>query len=274
MARRRPPHVPEAGARAAARAAADGGGAVVPGIERIVARIREEEPDAIGVFVFGSHARGTAGATSDLDLQVVTLARPRAAFRTWFVGDLHVSVSSKSTAEIRARCAEPADWSLGFAVRSPGAWIWSTAAAVAGLGDPPGFEHPPGPPELEDFVESCAKALRATGSAALRIAARGAAETAPALLRDLNAPEWVADRVEAMEAALGYRTTPAGWRDDLAVSWGLTPADDAGVRAAVERLARGTLALLRERGSRVGEGHPELTRYLQDGTLERHLGLG
>jgi hypothetical protein len=273
VARRRAARVPEAGARAAALAAADGGGAVVPGLERIVARIREEEPDAIGVFVFGSHARGTAQATSDLDLQVVTLGRPRVALRTWFAGDLHISVSAKSTAEIRARCAEPADWSLGFAARSPGVWAWSTAAAVAGLGDPPGFEHPPGPPELEDFVESCAKALRATGSTALRIAARGAAERAPALLRDLNAPEWVADRVEAMEAALGYRTAPAGWRDDLAMAWGLTPVSDDEVRAAVERLARGTLALLRERGSHVGDDTPELTRYLHDGTLERHLGF-
>jgi hypothetical protein len=203
----------------------------------------------------------------------VTLARPRVAFRTWFAGDLHVSVAASSTAGIRARCAEPADWSLGFAVRSPGVWVWTTAAAVAGLGDPPGFEHPPGSPELEDFVESSAKALRATASTALRIAARGAAETAPALLRDLNPPEWVADRVEAMEAALGYATAPDGWRDDLAMAWGLTPTDDAGVRAAVERLARGTLALLRACGSHVGDDTPELARYLHDGTLERHLGF-
>lgn len=130
-----------------------------------------------------------------------------------------------------------------------------------------------GPAEPEDFVEACAKALRADNALALRLAAQSAAERAPALLRDLNAPEHVRTRVEAMRAALGYATAPDGWRDDLATAWGLTPGPDREVRAAVERLARGTLALLRERRSTVGDAQPELTRYLHDGTLERHLGF-
>jgi hypothetical protein len=40
------------------------------------------------------------------------------------------------------------------------------------------------------------------------------------------------------------------------------------------RVAGGVLRLLRESGSRIGDGQPELTRYLHGGTLERHLGLG
>jgi hypothetical protein len=135
------------------------------------------------------------------------------------------------------------------------------------------MSRPPGDAELEDFVELCAKALRATDSITLRVAARGAAEEAPALLRDLNAPERVHSHVSAMRAALGYATAPEGWRDDLAMAWGLTPVPDEDLRAAVERLARGTLALLREKGSRVGDEQPDLTRYLHDGTLERHLGF-
>jgi hypothetical protein len=242
-------------------------------LARVVGRLREEEPDAVGVFAFGSYAQGTAGPTSDLDLQVVTLARPRVDYRTWFVADLHVAASAKSTDQIRARCAEPASWALGFPVISPGVWVWSTAAATVALGDPPAFTHPGDRPELEDLVEWCAKALRADDSLALRIAAHGAGEEAPALLRDLNAPETVRNRVGAVRAALGYRTAPEGWADDLTVLLGLEPADDARVRDAVTRLARGTLALLRERRSPVGEWQPELNRYLLDGTLERHLGL-
>jgi hypothetical protein len=49
---------------------------------------------------------------------------------------------------------------------------------------------------------------------------------------------------------------------------------DARVSDAVERVGRGVLVLLREQGSRVADAQPDLTRYLHDGTLERHLGLG
>jgi predicted nucleotidyltransferase len=240
----------------------------------VVAQLREEEPDAIGIFVFGSYAHETAGGTSDLDLQVVTPGPPRVDYRTWFRGEQHVSASAKSVEQIRARCAEPAAWALRFPVVSPGVWVWSTPAAVEALGEPPGFTHPAGRPELEDFVEWCAKALRAADPISLRVAARGVGEEAPALLRDLNPPEAVRSRVDAVRVALAYRTAPEGWADDLAVVLGLEPRDDAGVHAAVARLARGALALLRERNSPIGDWAPELNRYLHDGTLERHLSGG
>ena len=204
--------------------------------------MREEEPDAVGVFAFGSYASGTAEPTSDLDLQIVTLAAPRVRYRTWFVGDLHVSVGAKSTDELRRLRCVPAGWSLGFAVEAPGVWVWSTAAAVAALGDPPGFSRPPGEPWLEDFVEWCAKALRASDPLALRIAAYGMGETAPVLLRDLNAPLTVRNRVEAVRAALELAVAPDGWSDDLATLLALAPADDArrarSGRAAGARRAR------------------------------------
>jgi len=183
-----------------------------------------------------------------------------------------VSVGAKSTDELRRRRSTPAEWSLGFAVDGPAVWVWSTAAAVAALGDPPRVTRPPGELYLEDFVEWCAKALRADDPVALRVAAHGMGETAPVLLRDLNAPRTVRNRVEAVRAALELAVAPDGWADDLAVLLAVAPADDARVRAAAERLARGVLALLRERAPDV-DPQPEIGRYLADGTLERHLGL-
>jgi phosphoribosyl-AMP cyclohydrolase len=240
-------------------------------VNRVVARARDEEPDAIGAFAFGSYAHGTAEPSSDLDVQLVTLGEPRIPYRTWFVGERHVSVSAKSTDRLRALRSEPASWSLGFAVENPGVWLWSTAAAVHALGDPPGFAHPPDAPELEDFVEACAKALRAQESLPLRVAAHGVGATAPALVRDLSPPVRVRNRVDAVRAALALPVAPAGWTENLPVVLGLTPAGDGEVREAVERLARGVLGLLREQ--RVAFEQPELTRYLHDGTLERHLGV-
>jgi hypothetical protein len=172
----------------------------------------------------------------------------------------------------------------GAPSRRPGRCGSRSSRPVSGCGRRPlpskrlasrrGFTHPAGRPELEDFVEWCAKALRAADPISLRVAARGVGEEAPALLRDLNPPEAVRSRVDAVRVALAYRTAPEGWADDLAVVLGLEPRDDAGVHAAVARLARGALALLRERNSPIGDWAPELNRYLHDGTLERHLSGG
>ena len=86
----------------------------------------------------------------------------------------------------------------------------------------------------------------------VRVAAHGMGETAPVLLRDLNAPLTVCNRIEAVRAALELAVAPVGWADDLAVLLALAPADDARVREAAERLARGVLGLLRERAPGVG----------------------
>jgi hypothetical protein len=234
--------------------------------------MREEEPDLVGLFVYGSYARGTAEPGSDLDIRAVTLAKPRVPYRTWFVGGVHVSIGARSADELRRAAAEPVHWALGFAVDATGVWLWSTAAAVAVVGDPPRRTHPPGEPELEDFVEAAGKALRARDSIALRLAARSAGALAPRLVRDLNASRAIASSLDAVHAALALEVVPDGWSDDLRVMLGLAAADDDGVRAAVERLARGLLALLRERAPDV-DPQPEISRYLADGTLERHLGF-
>jgi hypothetical protein len=204
-------------------------------------------------------------------LQAVTRAAPALRYRTWFAGDLHVSVGIRSIDEILERCRVPANWSLGFATTSGGVWLWAEEEAVSAFGNPPGFSHPADPPELEDFVESCAKALRATDPLTLRVAAQLVGETAPPLLRDLNHAIVVNTRAAAVRAAAAFTTAPEGWSEDVLTVLGLAPARDAEVRSAVERIAGGVLEILRKREATVGDRQPDLTRLLLDGTLERHL---
>ncbi len=242
-------------------------------IEDLVARARGVEPDVVGVFAFGSYARDEATPTSDLDLQAVTHSAPSLRYRTWFAGDLHVSVGIRSTDEILERCRVPANWSLGFATSSGGVWLWAEREAMIALGDPPGFSHPADPPELEDFVESCAKTLRASNSVSLRVGAQLVGETAPPLLRDLNEAIVVNTRAAAVRAAAAFAIAPDHWAEDLLAVLGLAPVGDEEVRAAVVRIAAGVLRILRERKATVGDRQPDLTRLLLDGTLERHLGV-
>jgi hypothetical protein len=202
----------------------------------------------------------------------VTLGAPRVRYRTWFVGGTHVSVGAAAAETLRRSQESPRAWAYGFAAESPGDWLWSTAAAVAALGDPPTLRYPPAEPELEDFVEYAAKAFRAGDAVALRLAAQGLGRTAvPLLLHDLNPQHTVRTRVEAIAAARGLRLVPEGWAGDLPVLLGLAAATDAEVLASAGRVAFGVLALLRERGSGVGAAQPDCDRYLHDGTFERHL---
>jgi len=225
------------------------------------------------LIAFGSYARGDAAPSSDLDLQAVLRGEPRIGYRTWFLGDLHVSIGFAAAGPLRDALGRPVDWALGFAVDMPAVWVWSSEEALAALGDPPDFSRPSREPELEDFVEWCAKALRADEPLALRVAARGLGEEAPSLLRELNGAPRVRNRFEAVRVARDFGDSPEGWAEDLLVLLGLSPSSDDGVRVAVERVGRGVLVLLRERGSRIGEAQPEVNRYLHDGTLERHLGF-
>lgn len=227
----------------------------------------------MGVAVLGSYARGDATPSSDLDLHAILREPPRIAYRTWFVDGLHVSFGFAELAALRRVLARPGDWSLKLPSTVPAAWAWAGDEAREALGDPPDLSRPAGEPELEDFVEWCAKAQRAADGLGLRLAARGLADEAPALLLELNEVPVVGSKAEAVRAACAFPVAPEGWPDDLPVLLGVVAATDARVRAAVERVGSGILRLLRERRSRVGDGQPELTRYLHDGTLERHLGF-
>lgn len=258
---------------------------LVPGLEpglleRVIARLRELEPNVIAILVSGSYAKGTADEWSDLDVQVVTQGDPVSPYRMWFeeraAGQrLHVSPSVKSLTDWLAKRNEPQNWALGFPVFHVVRHVWATDEARARLGDPPSNIHPPPPPELEDFVEFLQKALRCSlydDGSGVRLFAREAALLAPRLLWPLNDDVVVRDRREALEAALSLRVAPEHYRDDLSICLGLVPTGDSAVQEAALRLGRKLLAFLRERKPDVDD-QPDIAGYLTDGTLERHLGF-
>lgn len=238
---------------------------------RIVACLREYEPEATAVLAVGSYARGTADAARDLDLVAIT-PRPRNRYRMWFDDALHVSAPAKTGNEWLARRSAPAGWTreLGLAVTIEPVYLLADAETRALLGDPPSHLHPPGPPELEDFVETAVKtrrALRSGDSAAARWHAQAGAMLAPRLLLDLNEQPPVANRDEALAAALAFTVAPERWRDDLAEALAVVDGDST---AALLRLASALLPFLREHAPDV-DPQPEIGRYLRDGTLERLL---
>ncbi|HEY4621562.1 MAG TPA: nucleotidyltransferase domain-containing protein, partial [Gaiellaceae bacterium] len=147
---------------------------MVPGLdpallERVVARLRELEPQTVAILVSGSYAKGTADEQSDLDLVVVTGEEPSSPYRMWFEerpdsSALHVSPGWRTLERCVAERAQAEDWALGFPVHNVTRYVWATEVARARLGDPPDYVHPAAGPELEDFVEFLAKVRRSLRS--------------------------------------------------------------------------------------------------------------
>ena len=246
-------------------------------LNHVVERLRATEPTAVGVLVTGSYAAGRAVRQSDLDLMVLTAVPTQVAYRTWFEPrpgmPLHISAGVRTLGAWIEEGMTAADWALGFPIEESAVWVWATDAGRALLGDPPIMRRPPAAPELEDFLECATKVKRAT-EADDRIGARWHAHQlgryAIKLLRPLNPERRVPDVRDALHTALDPPVAPAGYRDNVSMCLGLHQAGDADVAGAALHLATSILGFLRERMPDV-DGQPDLSLYLPNGTLERHL---
>lgn len=246
-------------------------------LERTVATLRQHEPTAVAVIATGSYATARATLYSDLDVTVLTALTPDGHYRTWFEArepfPLHVSAGAASLESWVADTAEPAEWALGFPADEAARFLWAVDAARAALGEPPSTRRPAASPELEDFVE-CANKVRSAVARGDFLGARWHARDlggyAPRLLIPLNPERLVTDRRDALQAALDLPIAPPGYQEDLLACLGLLPLDDTALPVAALRLAGAMLAFLRERAPDI-DAQPYLSRYLADGTLERHL---
>ena len=268
---------------------------------RIVERTLGLELDPLALLVSGSYAAGRAEPSSDLDLMLLVDREPTEGYRTWFEDrpgrprtdapstsnrqrhrtwfedrpshPLHVSCGCKLLDRWIENGREPAGWSLGFPTEEAVTVLWATDAARRRLGDPPTVYRPAGSPELEDFVESASKAQRALAAGdgvGVRWHGHDMAAYAPTLLVPLNPPRRVTDRRDALAAALALPVAPPHYPTDLVTCLGLDCIAGQTFAVAALRLPRELLAFLRTRRPDV-DPQPWISRYLADGSLERHL---
>ncbi|HVA91764.1 MAG TPA: hypothetical protein VNL71_18210 [Chloroflexota bacterium] len=188
----------------------------------------------------------------------------------------HVSTDAMSWVDWLTERDVPAEWSFSLPTRQAARVLWVAEAYEAALADPIVLQ-PPGPPNLEDFVEAAAKvknAFAAGDDPALHLAAQDLARWAPSLLRLLNPPVTVDCRAAALRAVLDFPVVPPSYRQDMLACLGLSgqalPPEELCERAL--RLAVGIIDLLAPRAEALADQlEPDLPRYLRDGMLRRYL---
>jgi hypothetical protein len=259
----------------------------LPELAPLIAELRVAEPRARAFVIFGSFARGDAGPYSDVDLRIITAGEPVERDRVRFLGGdagplLHVSIGSRSFAELAALLQKPDEWpwmagilARGHVLDDPDDLVGTLRRLVethrpARLTTAAGMHY-----DLETLLEGvtkCKNAHAAGDESELFVNARHVAEYVLFLLIALNevvpAPGRRAWRMRARALAVA----PAGYGADLALCTGDTgqARTSAEVFAAAMRLGEGTVQLLMERQAQLPlQG--ALATYLRDGTLLRYV---
>ncbi len=248
-------------------------------------RLRREIPGTVAVILKGSHARGTAGPWSDIDVDVLVFDEDIAErYLSWIEANedgrlVHISAAVKTVENWLEEFDEPAGWSFGLPAIEATRLLWLGRPSLSAELDRPHRGHPAGEPELEDFVEGLGKArnaYRRGDDLTLRLAVQDLAWLCPTLLVHLNLPlsELPGTRTEALRAALELAVVPEGYRDDLLLCLGLTgtPSTPDSLLAACEHLVRGTLDLLESNADTfLPLLPPNLPQQLSGGVLRRYL---
>lgn len=250
-------------------------------VERWVQRIRDEVPDAVAVFLAGSHVRGAAGPRSDVDFHVLVAEGPRDEWPLWFDAHDHglvlVDVWIRDVARWLDSQEESQDWAFGLAAAEPLRLCWVADESWRARLDRRRLTHPAGEPELGHFISALGKVVNAHRQGdelALRLAAQDLGVTCPGLLGPLNPRPPAESRHTALLTALNAGVTPTGYRDDLLICLGLTggPMSARDLYATACRLATGVVDLLSSHTGTFTRLLPQqLSASLIDGTLRRYV---
>jgi Nucleotidyltransferase domain len=148
-------------------------------VRRWVHRLRQEAPGVVAVFLAGSHVRGNAGPSSDLDFDVLVAGGPRDELPAWF--DIDGSRTVRVEAWVRdldqwlASQQESQDWAFGRAAAEPLRLCWVADGPWRARLERSRLLHPAGEPELDHFLDDLGKVANAHGRGdelALRLAAQ------------------------------------------------------------------------------------------------------
>lgn len=248
-------------------------------LEDWAARLRQAaERPVVGILLRGSHARRTATAHSDVDLDVLVGGAPYAARRAYLAesaGRLtHVSVAARDVRSWVHRLGEPADWAFGLPVTAPARLLWADPHWRPRI-DLPVLCQPAEPPRLEEMIAALGKAAAARVAddrLGVRLAVADLARLCPSVLRPANPSVRVFSRRAAFAAALELPVAPPNYREDMLLCLGLRPGSVGQLWAAAVRLVAGTLPLVRPYAEEIAEsGGTDLADALVDGRLERYV---
>jgi predicted nucleotidyltransferase len=218
-------------------------------VERSVARVRREEPDAVAMFLCGSRVRGEAGLFSDFDFDVLVPKGPRDRAMEWFDGPVRVSAWVRDIDLWLAERDVPQEWAFHLPCEDLLRLCWSASDEWRERLDRKALPHRAGTPELDHLIGDAAKvanARRAGDELGLRLAAQDLARSCPALLHPVNKVSPVHSRRAALRAATEMAVAPPTYQEDLLACLGLTagPTTAAQVYTAAGRIALGVLDIL------------------------------
>jgi len=249
-------------------------------MDRVVERLRAFEPDAIGVLVHGSYARGEAELESDLDMAVLLEGPGRVHYRSWFeqlpTGRLlYVSANTDLTVDRwHAKQQEPEEWSFGFPAAVQYRWAWTADDHVRTLlGDPPVERHPGELVEVGDMIETVSKVIRSAAAGdddGIRYWAHVLVRYAAPAIVAANEPREVSEPREALASLLALPSAPPGWQQDLRACLGLDPMPAREVALAARRLVGNALGYVRNLD--IPFANPGDRGSLESGMFERWLG--
>jgi len=252
-------------------------------VDRWADRLRREVPEAVAIFLGGSHARGDAGPYSDVDFDVLVPQGPREEGPAWFevAGERLVCVSAwvRDVGAWLAEQEQPQEWAFFLPCADSLRLCWAADDSWRERLGRAQVVYPPGDPEIGHFEGEAGKVANAWAGGdelGLRLAAQDLARSVVSLVQPLNPRPPVRSRREALRTVLDFDVVPAGYRDDMLTCLALADryASPGQLHAAAGRLARGVLALLEARESSFAALlPPHAVRCLHDGTLRRYIEL-